>query len=114
MNSSKNSCRTVHNIKYDFRTDWTDERSAEAGRPAGEAGDSTVQLEALSMASRGNGVLICLGESCLEYIAHTDGYPKREQRERERAPAVHSGRIRRAFVTTHSPPTCPDADTLHA
>ena len=24
-----------------------------------------------------SGVVVCLGEACLEYIAHTDGYPKR-------------------------------------
>lgn len=29
--------------------------------------------------TRGNGVVVCLGEACLEYIAHTDGYPKGEK-----------------------------------
>ena len=28
----------------------------------------------------GDGVLVALGESCLEYIAHTDGYPKPDTR----------------------------------
>ena len=50
-------------------------------------------MAAKHVESRGNGVLVCLGEACLEYIAHTDGYPKREEitanLPREALPSSH-------------------------
>ena len=49
-------------------------------------------MAARHVEGRGNGVLVCLGESCLEYIAHTDGYPKRETDQPNACARTHTRR----------------------